>query len=169
MNKTKNLTIASMFLAIGIILPQAFHSIPNAGNILLPMHIPVLICGFICGPIYGLLVGLITPIVSHLIFAMPPVHMLSQMIIELGIYGLFTGLLNRKLNCANKLFQNYYVLIISMLIGRITYGLFNALIFQTNSYTLSMWLTSSFITGLPGMIIQLLIIPPIIASIKKLF
>ena len=50
-----------MFLTIGILFPQIFHDIPNAGNILLPMHIPVILCGFICGPLYELLVGLITP------------------------------------------------------------------------------------------------------------
>ena len=77
-----------MCLALGVILPQAFHMIPNAGNIFLPMHIPVLICGFICGPFYGLTVGIITPCLSHIIFSMPPAMMLGQMIVELGVYGL---------------------------------------------------------------------------------
>ena len=83
MNKTKKLTFAAMCLALGVILPQAFHMIPNAGNIFLPMHIPVLICGFICGPFYGLAVGIITPCLSHIIFSMPPAMMLGQMIVEL--------------------------------------------------------------------------------------
>lgn len=167
-NKTKSLTISAMCLTLGIILPQAFHAIPNAGNIFLPMHIPVLICGFICGPLYGLLVGMITPILSHLIFQMPVAMMLSQMIVELSIYGLCTGLLNKIINTKNELLNNYVVLIISMLMGRLVYGLTNSLIFRAGSYSLSIWLSTAFITSLPGIIIQLILIPILISSINKI-
>ena len=45
----RKLTISAMFLAVGIILPMAFHSFgPNAGATFLPMHLPVLLCGFRC-------------------------------------------------------------------------------------------------------------------------
>ena len=115
MNKTKQLSLSSMFLALGVLFPQLFHAIPNAGNIFLPMHIPVLICGFVCGPIYGLLVGLVTPILSYLIFAMPSTIMLSQMIVELSIYGFLIGLLNKKIHLSNVLLKNYLVLISSMM------------------------------------------------------
>ncbi|MEG2259926.1 MAG: ECF transporter S component, partial [Oscillospiraceae bacterium] len=57
MEKTKNLVISALCIALGVILPIAFHAIPNAGSIFLPMHIPVLLCGLICGPIYGLVCG----------------------------------------------------------------------------------------------------------------
>ena len=40
----RKLTISAMFLAVGIILPMAFHSFgPNAGATFLPMHLPVLL------------------------------------------------------------------------------------------------------------------------------
>lgn len=167
MNKTKRLTIASMFLAIGIILPQAFHVIPNAGNIILPMHIPVLICGFLCGPIYGLIVGLLTPVVSHLIFSMPPVIMLGQMIVELSLYGLLTGIFNKYLNISNEILKNYLSLVFSMLIARIVYGVFNSLLFRAGSYSLTIWVSSAFITALPGIVIQLLIIPVLVKTLNK--
>ena len=38
--RVKNLVMAALFTAIGVVLPQAFHMIPNAGSIILPMHIP---------------------------------------------------------------------------------------------------------------------------------
>lgn len=166
MNKTKQLSLSSMFLALGVLFPQFFHAIPNAGNIFLPMHIPVLICGFVCGPIYGLLVGLLTPILSYLIFAMPSTIMLSQMVIELSVYGFLTGLLNKKIHLPNALLKNYLVLLSSMIIGRLIYGVTNTLIFQTTSYSFSIWLTSAFITGIPGIIIQLIIIPILIKKIS---
>ena len=168
MNKTKKLTLTAMCLALGVILPQAFHMIPNAGNIFLPMHIPVLICGFICGPFYGLTVGIITPCLSHIIFSMPPAMMLGQMIVELGVYGLCTGLLNQIITINNELLKYYLVLIISMVVGRITYGICNELLFKAGNYSLSIWLSAAFIKGLPGIIIQLVLIPTIVKTIKKL-
>lgn len=168
MNKTKRLTIASMFLAIGVILPQAFHAIPNAGNIFLPMHIPVLLCGFICGPIYGLLVGLLAVIISHLVFSMPPAIMLGQMLVELSLYGLMTGVFTKTITIQNKLVKNYLTLILSMLIARVVYGILNSLLFKVGSYSLSIWISNAFVTALPGIIIQLLIIPMLVESLKKL-
>ena len=167
-NKTKQLTIASMCLALGVILPQAFHAIPNSGTIFLPMHIPVLISGFICGPYYGLIIGILTPFVSHLIFAMPPSPILTQMLIELAMYGLCTGMFNKAIKIKNQMIKNYLVLILAMIIGRVTYGLANAFIFKAGSYSLSIWLTTAFITALPGIIIQLILIPIIVKTVKKL-
>ena len=46
---TKNIVLSAMFLAIGLILPFFTAQIPQIGQMLLPMHIPVLLCGFVCG------------------------------------------------------------------------------------------------------------------------
>ena len=54
---TKKLTLAAMFFAIGIILPFFIGQIPLIGQMLLPMHIPVLLCGLIVGWQYGLAAG----------------------------------------------------------------------------------------------------------------
>ena len=54
-NKTVvKLTLSAMFLAIGLVLPFFTGQIPQIGNMLLPMHIPVLLCGLICGWQWGL-------------------------------------------------------------------------------------------------------------------
>ena len=45
----KNLTLSAIFMAVGIILPFFMGHIPQIGNMLLPMHIPVILCGLICG------------------------------------------------------------------------------------------------------------------------
>lgn len=42
----KNMVLSALFLAIGIILPFITMQIPRIGNMLLPMHIPVILCGF---------------------------------------------------------------------------------------------------------------------------
>ena len=40
MKKTRDLVLTAMFIALGVALPQAFHAVPNAGSVFLPMHIP---------------------------------------------------------------------------------------------------------------------------------
>ena len=80
MKNTKKMVITALCMAIGIILPITLHAIPNAGSILLPMHIPVLLCGLICGPVYGVICGVMTPFLSSLLTGMPPAAYLPSMI-----------------------------------------------------------------------------------------
>ena len=96
MNKNlRNLVLSAMFIALGVALPQAFHAVPNAGSVFLPMHIPVLIAGYVVGPIFGLAVGVLTPLLSHLMFGMPPAPVLPGMLCELAMYGLASGLFTK--------------------------------------------------------------------------
>ncbi|MBR3251271.1 MAG: ECF transporter S component [Erysipelotrichaceae bacterium] len=166
-DKTRKLVLTALLIAIGVVLPQAFHAIPNAGSIFLPMHIPVLIAGFAVGPFYGALCGILTPILSHLIFGMPPAMMLAQMVCELAMYGFMTGLLNSLITIKNPLLKNYVVLILSMLAGRLTYGILNALIFKAGSYSMQAWLSAAFISALPGIAIQLVLIPILVERLQK--
>ena len=48
-NAIKKLVSAAMFFALGLVLPFVTGHIPEIGNMLLPMHLPVLLCGFVCG------------------------------------------------------------------------------------------------------------------------
>ena len=168
MNKTKQIVLTALFIAIGVVLPQAFHMIPNAGSIFLPMHIPVLVAGYIVGPFYGAICGFLTPLLSHFIFGMPPAPMLGQMLCELTVYGLMTGLLNKVLKIENEYVKAYAVLILSMLCGRFVYGILNALIFKAGNYSLQMWLSAAFIKAVPGIIIQLLLIPVLVVRLQKI-
>ena len=168
MNKTRELTIASMSLALGIILPQAFHMVPNAGIIFLPMHIPILICAFLLSPLYAFLVGTLCPIISHFVFQMPPTMMLGQMIVELSIYGLSASIFKNIICIKNDYLKTYIVLIISMLLGRLAYGLMNYFFFKASEYSFSIWLSTAFITSLPGILIQLIIIPILVINAKKI-
>ena len=89
---TRKLVSCALCIALGVLLPMAFHVIPNAGSVFLPMHIPVLICGLFCGWPYGLACGILTPFISSVTTGMPPAMMLPQMMVELAVYGLVAGL-----------------------------------------------------------------------------
>ena len=146
---------------------MAFHVIPNAGSIFLPMHIPVLVCGLFCGWPYGLACGILTPFISSVTTGMPPAMILPQMMVELAVYGLVTGLCANYIPVKNEMTKLYMSLIIAMLAGRIVNGLINTFVLSTQGYTLSVFMTVSFITCLPGIIIQLIIVPILVRILNK--
>lgn len=163
----KDMSITAMCIAIGLVLPMAFHTIPNAGSIFLPMHIPVLICGLICGWKYGLICGILTPCLSSILTGMPPAAYLPSMLCELAVYGLVAGIMADTLKIKNLYLKIYCALITAMISGRVVMGIMNALIFRAGSYKFSVWIAASFITSLPGIVIQVLLIPAVIVGLQK--
>lgn len=167
MSVVKKSIITAICIALCVVLPQALHAIPNAGSIYLPMHIPIILCGLICGWQYGLLCGIAGVGLSHLITGMPPVAALPSMMIECAVYGLMCGIM-MKIVKTKKVYADLYIsLIVSMLIGRIIAGMAKAFIFSSGDMTIAAWATSYFVKGLPGIIIQLVIIPNIIFALTK--
>ena len=167
MKQTRKIVFAALCVAIGVILPMAFHSIPNSGSIFLPMHIPVLVSGFLCGPMLGLIVGIATPVLSSLMTGMPPATILPSMICELAVYGLMTGVIFTYFKTKNKAAHIYVSLIGAMILGRLTYGVLNALVFRTGQYSLEVWTTAAFATAIPGIVIQLILIPILLFALEK--
>jgi riboflavin transporter FmnP len=174
---TKNLTLSAMFLALALVLPFLTGQIPEIGSMLLPMHIPVLLCGFLCGWPWGLAVGFIAPLLRSLLFGMPPMQSVAlPMAFELAAYGAFTGLLygwlNRALSGKTKhLVILYATLIIAMLLGRIVWGVAKYAVVSlltTNVFTLPLFFAGAFVTAWPGILLQFIIIPPIVLALKRL-
>ena len=167
MTSTKRLILAGLCVALGIVLPVAFHSVANAGSIFLPMHIPVLLCGLICGWPYGLACGVLAPLLSSLITGMPPMAYLPSMFCELAVYGFVSGLLMRYVKTGKLLADLYISLVSAMLLGRLVLGLLNALLFRAGEYSVALWTTSAFVTALPGIVIQLAVIPALVFALKQ--
>ena len=89
---TKKMTLSAMFLAIGMVLPFLTGQIPQVGNMMLPMHIPVLLCGLICGWQYGAVLGFVLPLLRYLVFGMPLLFPTGiAMAFERMTYGLVIG------------------------------------------------------------------------------
>ena len=156
---TRKLVMAAMCAALGVVLPQAFHMVPNAGSVLLPMHIPVLLCGVAC--------GILAPLLSSLLTGMPPAAYLPSMLCELAAYGLVSGLMSQFIRLRSRTASVYVQLVSAMLAGRVVYGVVNALIFRAGSYSFQIFFTAAFVTALPGIILQLLVIPPILVLLQK--
>lgn len=164
----RKMIMAAMCIAIGVVLPMAFHGIPNAGKVFLPMHIPVLICGLACGWQYGFLCGIVTPFLSSSITGMPPMGVVPKMVCELAVYGLVAGLLLKVVHTKRYYVNMYLSLLVAMILGRIVMGVLNAFVFSAGSYSIKMWITGAFITALPGIVIQLAFIPTVCYGLEKM-
>lgn len=166
MSKIKKLMITALCVALGVIVPMAFHSIQNAGVVFCPMHIPILICALVCGWKYGLMCGVLAPILSSFITGMPAVGVLPFLTVEFAVYGVVAGLVMDKIKTKNIYADLYISLIVAMLAGRVVSGLVKAIVL-TNGYSIATWLTASFVTCLPGILIQMVLIPNLIMVLIK--
>lgn len=170
MKKTKTLKIvwSGVFIALGIVLPFLTGQIQSIGNKLLPMHLPVLLCGFVCGAPYGLAVGFIVPLLRSFLFGMPPMFPTAvSMAFELAAYGLVAGLLDRRLPKKNGMI--YLSLIAAMIVGRIVAGLVNVVLYgvQGSAYSVKLFMTGMFLNAVPGIILQLILVPVIVMVFKR--
>ena len=164
-NNIHDLVLAGLLGAVGIILPfVTAHGFAIPGTVLLPMHLPVFLIGFLCGPMYGAAGGVIIPVVSSMLTGMPSFFpMMPIMAGELFTYGLVSGLLYKKKNLSL-----YVSLIVAMICGRIVYGLiFAALLFANNGVLRALSVAAAFVQGLPGVALQLVLIPAIITFINR--
>ena len=160
--KTKKIILSALFISIGLILPTIFHTVSLSGSIFLPMHLPVMVGGFILGPLYGAIIGFITPILSSILTGMPPLMPITPLMsLELLGYGFMSGLLFKKTK------KIYISLLSSILFGRLCsmIGAFILSITFAPQISPVPYVVSGIINGVPGIIIQLIIVPLLIKFI----
>jgi thiamine transporter ThiT len=166
--KTKNLVLAGLFLALCLMLPFLTGQIPELGNMLLPMHLPVLLCGFICGWPFGLVVGFVAPLLRSVIFTMPPMFPTAvAMAFELAVYGALSGLAYKLL--PKKIPYVFVALIIAMIAGRIVWGGVSILLWGLNGtvFTWEIFASGAVLKALPGIAVQIVLIPLIIIALRR--
>ena len=164
----RKLTYSALFLALAMVLPFITGQIPEIGSMLCPMHIPALLCGFLCGWPWGLTVGFIAPLLRSVVFGMPAMFPGAvAMAFELAVYGAVSGLLYR-LFPRNK--QSIYVtLIISMIAGRIVWGIVRLALagLSGKSFTWALFFAGAFTNALPGIILHIILIPILIIVMDR--
>lgn len=166
MSPVKKLVFAAVCVALCVVVPQAFHVIPNAGTVFLPMHIPVLLCGLVCGWPYGLVCGLLGPLLSNLTFQMPPAAMLPSMMVECATYGAVTGIMMYFVRTKYAVCDLYISMVTAMVLGRVVSGLAKSLIFAPGTAPFA-WVTTSLVAGIPGIVIQLVLMPAVVYALTK--
>ena len=171
--KTK--TVAALLAVIAAVaLPQVFHLLGMVsdlgtalGETFLPMHLAIFLVGYFAGPVAGLAAGLVSPAVSFGLTTamgqpMPGLVMLPYMMIELGVYGLVTGLFARV----------EFPVVCSLLIAQVAGRAVRALTIVIGVYAFgsalpvaTIW--TSILAGLPGLILQWVLVPLIVFWVEK--
>ena len=162
--------ISAVFLSLGVVLPFLTGQIKEIGDTLLPMHIHVMLCGLICGYKYGLAVGLILPFLRAVAVGMPPIYPNAVwMSLELATYGFVVGFLYFSF-FKKQIWWLYCCLITAMISGRVVWGIVKAVLLGVGgkSFTFNAFIAGGFIDSLPGILLQIVLIPCII-RIKDIF
>ena len=165
----KNLALAAMFIALGLVLPFLTGQIPHIGKMMLPMHIPVFLCGLICGWKYGAIVGFTTPLLRAVAFGVPVLFPTATvMAVELLAYGLVIGFLygRSRWKCMVAL---YRCLIIAMISGRLVKAVTEIVLLGVggDGFTYQAFVAGAFFNAIPGIITQLILIPVIMVTLNK--
>jgi len=166
-SKTKKMVLAAMFLALAFLLPFLTFQMGQLGQTFLPMHLPVLLCGFICGGPWGLAVGFIAPLLRSVALSMPPMYPTAvAMAFELAAYGLLAGLFYKLF--PKKIGFIYVSLILAMIGGRIVWSLVSLVLYGIagTAFTWEMLMSGAFLQAVPGIIIQIVLIPAIMIALQ---
>ncbi|MGI6776824.1 MAG: ECF transporter S component [Acetivibrionales bacterium] len=164
-NYVREMVMSGLFITMGIVLPVIFHLF-GLGSTFLPMHIPVLLAGFMLDLPYAIAVGAITPFLSSIITGMPPLFpVMPYMVFELATYAAFASILSKRMKL-----NSYFTLIGSMIAGRIVAGVVVwalVILFGVKLPGPFVFVATAVTTGLPGIIVQLIAIPPMVIILKK--
>ena len=166
--QVRKLTYAALYLAIAMVLPLVTGQIPEIGAMLCPMHIPALLCGFMCGWPWGAAVGFIAPLLRSAIFGMPVLFPTAvAMAFELAVYGGLAGLLYHLL--PRKKWTVYVVLVLSMIGGRIVWGIVQLILagLSGKSFTWALFIAGAVTNAIPGIILHLVLIPVLVILMDK--
>ena len=171
----KSKTVASVLAVVAAVaLPQLFHLLgmvtnmgTSLGETFLPMHIAIFLVAFFAGPWAGLAAGALSPAVSFGLTTlmgspMPALVMLPFMIIELAVYGLATGLL------AKTKLPSIVTLLLAQIMGRAVRALaivIGVYAFGSPMNVAVIW--NSVLAGLPGLILQWIIVPLLVYYVEK--
>lgn len=162
--KNQKIVLTAMFLAIGHVLPFFTGQVPQIGKMLLPMHIPVLLCGLVCGARYGMLMGGILPLMRSLIWGIPMIYPTAvAMSLELATYGGIVGFLFQRVRrrCMVSLCG---CILMAMIGGRIIWGItmLYCLSIGAEEFTFEAFMAGAFWNAIPGIVLQLVVVPSII-------
>ena len=161
--RTHDIVLTGIFIGMGILFPIMFNMVGMTGSVFLPMHIPVMLAGIVCGAFYGMTAGIVVPFISSFISGTPAIYPVTvYMAFELAAYGILCGLLSRRLGII-------LTLAISMIGGRLVLAVAQLILLGAagRQFTLEGFITASFITAVPGIILQFVAVPVIVRALRK--
>lgn len=170
----RKITYSAMFLALALVLPFLTGQIPTLGAFISPMHIPAMLCGLICGPIFGAAVGFVSPLLRFVLFSMPPIMTGIPMSLELAVYGAVSAIVYRAAKPKIGKISIYISLVVSMIAGRLIYTAAKIVMLGIAGENAApsvffVVFAETFSGTWVGIIIQLVIIPPLVMAAETYF
>lgn len=164
--------IAAGIVALAAVLPQIAHLAvgAQAGVVLLPMYLPVLLGGCVLGFRWGLGVGLLSPLASYLITSalgnpMPAAARLPLMMAELAVFASVAGLFSKIIS--EKPLAAVPVVLLAQLCGR-SFFLLLVAVFQNSLPFSPAMILAQIKSGIPGLLIQAVFVPLAVVLLTKL-
>jgi hypothetical protein len=93
--------------------------------------------------------------------------MLPIMAMELLTYGAVSGLLLHKTPLGRAKFGVYPAMLTAMIGGRVAYGLTFGLLLMISGQIKALTVWAAVATGLPGIVIQLLLVPAVVLAVRR--
>lgn len=167
----KSLISAGM-IALAVVLPQIAHLAvgAQAGVMLLPMYLPVLLGSCILGARWGTAVGVLSPFVSYLITSvfgspMPVAARLPFMMAELAMFALVSGMFSKMIE--KHLWMAFPAVIAAEICGRAFFMLLVTVFAGITPFSTAM-IWGQIKTGFVGLAIQAVLVPLIVIGLGYL-
>jgi uncharacterized membrane protein len=145
LKKIQLYTFALLFSAGNLIFPYICHSVPNGGKILLPLFFFTLIASYKFGFKTGLLTAIISPLLNNLLFGNPPSAMLFDIISKSIFLAIAASYISNKT-------KKISVLLLALVVLSYQFAGSLTQLIITGSFE---HVYSSFIIGIPGMVLQI--------------
>lgn len=158
---------ACLCAALCIVLPQALHVIPGTDGIYGLVHMPVLLCAFACGIGSGFACALLGLTLSLIVAGLPTAVMLPVLLLECFAASAVLALMKKLLSFRKPEGNIALSFAAAILLGRLSGGLVSALLFSGDSYAPYFWAGGYFITSLPGMLIEMVLLPIVVNALVK--
>ena len=161
--KTREITWISLFIVLAIITPIVFHLF-GAGLMFLPMFLPIILSGYFLDLPGAILVGLLAPWVSGVVTGMPPLIPVAPIITVqvVSAVSMVSYLYHRKR-------IHYFLCLVAGIVAeRFSLILMMYLVAPLLNLPPKLLSWGSFIYSLPGIVLQLFVIPVVLLIVWKL-
>lgn len=158
---SRDIAYCGSFGAAALLLPVLFHMV-RLGHVFMPMYLPLVALAFFARPVPAVLTAFVVPILSGAITGMPPFYppIAALMAIELSVMAAIIA----SLRCLRPRSNEWLLLLGVLLLGRVLY--------VTLVYFFSLWIELpagflagvSFLQGWPGVVLMMIVIPPLVRT-----
>lgn len=165
-HSVRHVVLAGLVGALGLGFPWAFHVV-GAGQVaklFLPMFLPLVAGAFFLPTGLAMFIGVAIPFVSALLTGMPPLAppvaflMMGELAAMTGVVAILHGRLH---------VNAWATLAVAVLADRAILALLAAGL--SDAFGLPRWMVTwgSLAAGIPGIALQFLVIPPLVARLKR--